>query len=69
MEDVQRLSVVALSSRIFVKASNMMKIDDCHFVIRTKHLLEFSNSPNTQAVRLPLKFKYILTQHPTCVIN
>ena len=37
--------------------------------IRTELLLEFSNSPNTQAVRLPLKFKYILTQHPTCVIN
>ena len=33
-------------------------------MIRTELLLEFSNSPNIQAVRLPLKFKYILTQIP-----
>ena len=33
-------------------------------MIRIELLLEFSNSPNIQAVRLPLKFKYILTQYP-----
>ena len=34
--------------------------------IPTKLLLEFSNSPNIQAVRLPLKFKYILTIPHIC---
>ena len=34
--------------------------------IRTELSLEFSNSPNIQAVRLPLKFKYILTIPHMC---
>ena len=33
-------------------------------MMRTKLSTEFSNSPDNQAVRLPLKFKYILTQYP-----
>ena len=38
-------------------------------MIRTELSIEFSNSPDNKAVRLPLKFKSILTQYPTCVIN